>query len=120
MKSQAKDVQQYLNEVPAERLEALQELRELCQATLLSYDESMEYGMPCYSKNGVVEVAFASQKNYISLYILKEHVLKKHRPSLQGLNLGKGCIRYSKPEKMDFNLVKGLLEETLHTDAEII
>jgi uncharacterized protein YdhG (YjbR/CyaY superfamily) len=119
MQSQANDVQQYLKEVPAERLEALQQLRELCQATLDGYDESMEYGMPSYSKNGVVEVAFASQKNYISLYILKEPVLEKHRPSLQGLNLGKGCIRYSKPEKMDFDLVKRLLEETLLSDAEI-
>ena len=119
MQSQATEVQQYLKEVPAERLETLQQLRELCQLTLVGYEESMAYGMPSYSKHGVVEVAFASQKNYISLYILKEPVLAQHRPSLTGLNLGKGCIRYSKPEKIDFGLVKQLLEDTLNSDAEI-
>jgi uncharacterized protein YdhG (YjbR/CyaY superfamily) len=119
MQSQAVEVQQYLEEVPTERQAAIQQLRELCQATLAGYEESMAYGMPSYSKQGVVEVAFASQKNYISLYILKEPVLDQHRPSLKGLNMGKGCIRYSKPEKIDFVLVKQMLEDTLHSDAEI-
>ena len=119
MQSEAAEVHEYFKEVPAERLEALKRLRELCRSTLDGYEESMEYGMPSYSQQGVVEVAFASQKNYISLYILKEPVLDQHRPSLKGLNLGKGCIRYSKPEKIDFDLVKQLLEDTLHSDAEI-
>jgi uncharacterized protein YdhG (YjbR/CyaY superfamily) len=119
VQSQATEVQHYLKEVPAERLEALQQLRELCQATLDGYEESMEYGMPSYCKQGVVEVAFASQKNCISLYILKKPVLDQHRPSLKGLNLGKGCIRYSKPEKIDFGLVKQLLEDTLNSAAEV-
>jgi uncharacterized protein YdhG (YjbR/CyaY superfamily) len=119
MQSKASNVGQYLKEVPAERLETLKQLRELCRTTLDGYDESMEYGMPSYTKDGIVEVAFASQKNYISLYILKEPVLDKHRPTLDGLNLGKGCIRYSKPGRINFELVKQLLEDTLVSDAEI-
>jgi hypothetical protein len=80
----------------------------------------MEYGMPSYKKaGGEVEVAFASQKNYISFYILKEDVLNKYRHLLSGLNLGKGCIRYSKPEKIDFEVVGLLLEENYCSEAEI-
>lgn len=62
MQSQAKTVSAYLKEVPAERREALFKLRKLCRATLTGFKETMEYGGPCYSRNGVVEVGFASQK----------------------------------------------------------
>ena len=110
MQSKAKNVDDYLEEVPKERQDALRALRTLCVETLDGYEECMAYGMPGYKRQGgEIEVAFASQKNYISLYILKEDVLNTHRESLAGLNLGKGCIRYSKPGKIDFNIVKQLL-----------
>lgn len=64
MQSKAKNVTDYLQEIPEERRE--------CLATLTGYEERMDYGGPCYKKNGVAEVGFASQKNYIALYILKE------------------------------------------------
>ncbi len=119
MQSDAKTVSDYLTEVPAKRLEALTQLRRMCVEILEGYEESMIYGMPSYSKGGTVEVAFASQKSYISLYILKQEVLDKHRPSLAGINLGKGCIRYSSPKKIDFGVVKALLADTLTSEAEI-
>jgi uncharacterized protein YdhG (YjbR/CyaY superfamily) len=119
MQSQAKNVEQYLEEVPAPRLEALQQLRAMCLAELDGYTENMQYGMPSYSKDGEVEVAFASQKKYISLYILKKEVFDRYRPQMKGLNLGKGCIRYTKPEKIDFAVVKSLLSDTSESDADI-
>jgi len=60
MQSEAKTVNAYLQEIPAERVEALTQLRDLCRATLKGFDESMEYGMPSYSREGEVEVVFAS------------------------------------------------------------
>ena len=42
----------------------------------------MQYGGPCYSRNGEVEVGFASQKNFIGLYILRLDVLNAHRDLL--------------------------------------
>ena len=119
MQSKAHSVDQYWEEVPGDRLKALMRLRALCLATLVNYEESMAYGMPSYSKAGIVEVAFASQKNYISFYILKEDVLNRQRPALEGANLGKGCIRYSKPEKINFEVVKRLLVDTVTSETEI-
>jgi uncharacterized protein YdhG (YjbR/CyaY superfamily) len=119
MQSNAKDVDAYMLEVPAERAAALEKLRELCLARLEGYTESMEYGMPSYTKGDTVEVAFASQKNYISLYILKQEVFDASRPRLTGLSLGKGCIRYSKPEKIDFAVVEDLLDATKESTAPI-
>jgi uncharacterized protein YdhG (YjbR/CyaY superfamily) len=120
MQSDAKTVDRYLKEVPDERRAALARLRELCLDTLDGYEESMSYGMPGYNRQGEeIEVAFASQKNYISLYILKQDVFEKHRPALAGLNLGKGCIRYRKPEQIDFDVVERLLTDTFQSDSDI-
>ena len=119
MQSQAKTVEIYLTEVPAKRLAALIRLRALCREILTGYEESMVYGMPCYAKDGTVEVGFASQKQYISLYVLKQEVFDRHRPALAGINLGKGCIRYTKPEKIDFDVVRHLLADTVTSDPEI-
>jgi uncharacterized protein YdhG (YjbR/CyaY superfamily) len=60
MQSKAKTVTAYLKEVPAERKSALKKLRALCRATLAGFEESMDYGGPCYKRNGVAEVGFAS------------------------------------------------------------
>jgi uncharacterized protein YdhG (YjbR/CyaY superfamily) len=75
-------------------------------------EEAMEYGMPCYKKDGAMEVAFASQKNFIAIYVLKQDVVDAFRSELAGAKIGKGCIRYSKPEKIDFNVIKKLLVAT--------
>jgi uncharacterized protein YdhG (YjbR/CyaY superfamily) len=116
-----KDVTSYLREVPRERYKTLDKLRKLCLEILEAYEESMEYGMPCYKKDGVAEVAFASQKNFIALYILKKEVLDTYRDALnvKGVSLGKGCIRYSKAEKIDFGVVKQMLEKTVQSSSEI-
>jgi uncharacterized protein YdhG (YjbR/CyaY superfamily) len=114
MQSSAKTVTAYLKEAPAERRAALTKLRDLCRATLTDFEESMEYGGPCYSRNGVVEVGFASQKHFIGLYILRTDVMNAHKHLLKvkGVSHGKGCIRYSKPERIDFNVVEQMLRAT--------
>ncbi|HEU5102581.1 MAG TPA: DUF1801 domain-containing protein [Roseiflexaceae bacterium] len=118
MQRTAPDISSYLQELPEARRTALARLRQLCLDTLEGYEEGMDYGMPGYKKNGVGEVWFASQKNYISLYLLKETVIQEHRAELAGLNVGKGCIRYSKPEKIDFTVVEKLLVATRDSDEK--
>lgn len=102
----------YLESVPEERRGTLVALRDLCGEILTAFEESMDYGMPSYKRDGTVEVAFASQKNYISLYVLRQDVLDTHRDRLAGVKYGKGCIRYSSPEKVDLGVVKAMLEAT--------
>lgn len=117
MQSTAATVDEYLETVPPQRLAALTKLRQLCLSTLEGYQESMMYGGPCYSKDGIVEVGFGSQKNYISFYVLKKDVVDRYRDQLK--DVGKGCIRYRRPEQIDFAIVEKLLEETVTSSAEI-
>ena len=81
----------------------------------------MDYGGPCYLRNGVAEVGFASQKNFIGLYILRTDVMRAHRYLLNipGVTLGKGAIRYSKPEKIDYAVVEKILRATLESTGEV-
>ncbi len=121
MQSAAKNVTDYLDEVPDERKPALIKLRDLCRTTLKGFDELMLYGGPCYTRNGEVEVGFASQKHFIGLYILRTDVMNAHRALLEGkgVSLGKGCIRYSRPEKIDFQVVEMMLQATLESTGVI-
>ncbi len=121
MQSKAKTVAAYMKEVPVERRAALKKLRDLCRATLTGFEESMLYGGPTYSRNGVVEVGFASQKNFIGLYILRTDVMRAHLDLLKikGVTLGKGCIRYPKPEKIDFKVVEQMLRATRETSGVV-
>jgi uncharacterized protein YdhG (YjbR/CyaY superfamily) len=114
---QRADVSTYLDEAPAERRGCLAAIRELCRQVLAGYDEAMEDGMPSYKRDGVAEVAFTSQKNYLSLYVLKQHVLDSHRDRLRGLDVGKGCIRHSSPAEVDLEVVRSMLEATAASDG---
>src|SRR5215831_4630760 len=92
MTSKAKDVDTYIAAVPAGRRAAIEMLRRLCKQNLIGYEEHRIW--PCYKRNGKMEIAFASQKQYIAFYVLKKEVLD-----------GKGCVRFTKPEKIDFEVI---------------
>ena len=119
MQSDAATVSEYLKEVPEERISALAQIRKLCQDHLTEFEESMQYGMPSYSRDGTVEVAFASQKNNIALYILRTDVLDQYRDQFTASAIGKGCIRYRNPNKINFDMVAEMLEKTNESTGEV-
>jgi uncharacterized protein YdhG (YjbR/CyaY superfamily) len=112
MPSKATTVSDYLDAAPAERRAALDQLRAHCQAVLPDAIESMDFGMPSYRRNGQIEIAFASQKQYIALYLMKVGVVAANKTALKGLNVGKSCIRYPSAARMDFVLIDKLLAES--------
>jgi uncharacterized protein YdhG (YjbR/CyaY superfamily) len=119
MQSDAANVSEYLDEVPEDRLPALTQIRELCREYLPELEESMQYGMPSYRRAGTVEVAFASQKNNISLYILRTDVLDQYRDQFPVSAIGKGCIRYHNQDKINFDMVADMLEKTNESSGEV-
>jgi uncharacterized protein YdhG (YjbR/CyaY superfamily) len=110
VRSDASTVEEYIADAPAERRDALELLRQLCREELNGFDEEMAYGMPSYLRDGVAEVGFASQKAYISLYILRRDAFDAGTERLAGLSLGKGCVRFARPEQVDPVLVRDLLK----------
>lgn len=119
VRSEASDVDGYLAGVPAERRDALTRLRQVCRAELTGFDEVMAYGMPAYERDGAAEIAFASQKQHISFYLMRTDVRDAFEERLAGQDMGKGCLRFRKPENIDFDLVRDLLKATADGPGKI-
>ena len=105
--------------MPAERFEFLCPLRLASLELLDGFLESMDYGVPAYVRDGEVEVAFANRKQYVSLFILRLDVVDAHRDRLTGLSIGKGCIRYRRPEQVDIDVVRSMLAATAESTGPV-
>jgi uncharacterized protein YdhG (YjbR/CyaY superfamily) len=116
MTSDAESVEAYIEESPDKRKEALQKIRALCTEHLPDHDEGMNYKMPSYALDGNVQVAFASQKQHICVYFLIHAVMLNKPERLEGVNHGKGCLRFSNPSKINYELLTTLLQETALSD----
>ncbi|WP_030706714.1 iron chaperone [Streptomyces sp. NRRL F-2580] len=108
------DVDTYLAGTPEARRPALTRLRALCLAELTGFEEVIAYGMPAYVRAGgsVGEIAWANQKQYISFYLLRTDVRDVFADRLAVHDMGKGCLRFRNPAKVDFDLLRDLLRAT--------
>jgi uncharacterized protein YdhG (YjbR/CyaY superfamily) len=111
MKARAKTVAAYLDALPDDRRATLKTLRSLIKKTVLQASERMEYGMPSYTQGDVL-CAFASQKNYMALYICAGNVVEAHRKELGKLSCGKGCIRFRKLDELPLDVIAVMLRES--------
>jgi len=122
MKHIIKTPKQYIEQLPDDRKKVIKELRRVITQNLpKGFMETMSYGMigyvvphklypngyHCDPKQPLPFMGIASQKNYITLYHMgmyaNEQLLQwftrefpKH--SSTKLDMGKGCIRFKKPE----------------------
>lgn len=112
MSDEMRDVDEYLENLVAERRSALTELRKLVLTTVPEATEALKYRMPTYEYADEVLCAFASQKHYMSLYMDTE-LVEMHRRELVGLDVGKSCIRFRKLEKLPLDTVRTILLETV-------
>ena len=112
-------VDDYIKAAPKERQSALKRIRSLCKKHLTDSAERIEYGMPSYVRSGEVQIAFASQKNNIAFYVLKQTVLDRHRDRFPKSHVGRGCVRYPSPEKIDFDLVERMIVESHKSHDDI-
>ena len=129
MQSKATSVEQYLKELPADRQEAINKLREVINANIpKGFKEVMSYGMigyvvphslypdgyHCNPKLPLPFMNIGSQKNFIALHHMGIYASKKlldwfvkeyETASKTKLDMGKGCIRFKKPENIPYKLV---------------
>lgn len=135
MPSQSKSPEDYLKEIPSERLEAFTTLRNTILKNIpKGFEECMAYGMigyvvphkiypagyHCDPKIPLPFVSIASQKNYIALHhmgvyanpeLLEWFVGEYPKHCKTKLDMGKGCIRFKKPDDIPFKLVGELLKK---------
>ncbi len=129
MQSKATTIQQYLDELPADRRKAITELRKTIKKNLpAGFREGMGYGMAgyvvphskyppgyhCDPKQALPFMGFASQKNFIAVYhmgiyadpkLLKWFTDEYAKIGVGKLDMGKSCIRFKNPEKIPYKLI---------------
>lgn len=104
-------VQEYLAGLEPARQKALTELRSLVLSIVPDAVETLRYRMPTYERDGEVLCAFASQKQYMSLY-MDVDLVERHRDELAGLDVGKSCIRFRRLEQLPLDTVETILRDT--------
>jgi len=118
MSEPASSVDAYLAEATEPWASVLTRLRTACRESLVGFEEAIAYGMPSYLRDGHAAIAFKKQARYLSLYVLNKSVLDAYRSELAQLNVGKGCIRFARPDQLDWELIDRLLEATAHSVDE--
>lgn len=128
MQSKAATVEQYLAELPEDRRAIIQAVRKVILKNLdKGYEEGMQYGMigyyvphrvyppgyHCDPKQPLPFAGLASQKNYISLYLMCIYSDPVHLKWFQQawaktglkLDMGKGCVRFKKLEQVPLDVI---------------
>jgi hypothetical protein len=129
MQSKATTVEQYLEELPADRQKTMEMLRKVIKKHLpKGFKEGMGYGMigyvvphskypagyHCDPKQPLPFLSIASQKNFIAIYhmgvyanpaLLKWFTAAHAKASPKKLDMGKSCMRYKKQEDIPFELI---------------
>lgn len=129
MQSKATTANQYLAELPEDRISAMTELRNTVLENLpKGFEETMSYGMltyvvphtiypagyHCDPKQALPFLSIASQKNFIAFYHLGIYADEKllaffqteyPKHSNAKLDMGKSCIRFKKVDQIPFKLL---------------
>ena len=115
----------YLAELSLERREAIAGVREVILENLPEgYEEGMQYGMigylvpldrfpDTYNGQPLGVAALASQKNYMSLYLLgvygdpgaREWFENRFAASGKKLSMGKSCVRFKRLEDLPLDVI---------------
>ena len=135
MQSTATTTAEYLNALPEERKEAVKKLRNTIKKNLpKGFKETIAYGMityvvphtiypegyHCNPQHALPFISIASQKNYVVLHHMGIYGSKKlldwfteeYKKTVDGkLDMGKGCIRFKKPEQIPFELIGELAKK---------
>ena len=135
MTSDVKTVDQYIAQLPEDRVAAITQLRKTILKNLpKGFEEAMSYGMVgyviphkvypdgyhCDPKLPLPFLAFASQKNFVAVYHMgmyaDPHLLKwftdEYAKRVPGkLDMGKSCVRFKKPDQIPFDLLGELVSK---------
>lgn len=120
----AKNVEEYLANVPVERKDIINFLHQFIQKSAPSLKPHFAYNMLGYGsfkyKNYKKEdmdwpiVALANQKNYVSVYVCAvddgEYIAEKNKDKLGKVNVGKSCIRFKKIEDVNLDELQKVIK----------
>jgi uncharacterized protein YdhG (YjbR/CyaY superfamily) len=132
VRSDAVTVEQYLTELDPERRQEVSAVRDVVLANLPEgYQESMNWGMisyeiplerypDTYNRQPLVYAALASQKNYMSLYLMglygdpeqEQSFEQRYRATGKRYDVGKSCVRFRRLDDLPLDLIGEVIAST--------
>jgi hypothetical protein len=132
MKSDATSVDQYVEELPPDRREAIAAVRDVIRANLpRGFDEVMQYGMISYvvplerypnTYNGeaLAVASLANQKRHMALYLMgvygdegdQEWLRQRWAETGKKLDMGKSCLRFRRLDDLALDIVGAAIART--------
>ncbi|MCH7706606.1 MAG: DUF1801 domain-containing protein [Chloroflexi bacterium] len=130
--SKATTVEEYLAELTPDRREAISTVRQIVLDHLPEgYQEAMHHGMigyviplerypVTYNGQALEYAALASQKNYMSLYLMnvysdkeiEEWFTSEYKASGKKLDMGKSCVHFKKLDDLPLELIGQVIART--------
>ena len=110
MKREVDTPQAYRNDVSGAQREMLETIRKVIFEVAPKTDEVIQHGMLGYP--GLANLG--AQKHHVALYVMPE-VLARHRNRFLGVDCGKSCLRFRRPEQIDPSGLRELLDDVLRT-----
>ena len=125
VRSAAATVEEYLQELPPDRREGIQAVRQVFLDNLPpGYVETMNWGMityeipldrypKTYNKQPLMYAALASQKRHMAVYLMcvyslaesRTRFVERYKASGKKLDMGKSCVRFRKVEDLPLDLI---------------
>jgi hypothetical protein len=125
MRSNASTIDQYLAELPDDRREMVQAVRQVILENLPpGYEEAMNWGMityqvplethpDTYNKEPLMYAALASQKHHVSVYLMgiygddeaRQEFEEAYKATGKRYDVGKSCVRFKKLEDLPLPLI---------------
>ncbi len=132
VKSDAGTVQDYLDELPDDRRQSMETVRQVVLDSLPDgYEEMMLYGMigwaiplevfpETYNGYPLAYASLGNQKNYMSLYLMnvygdqvtEEWFKERYAASGKKLNMGKSCVRFKRADDLPLDLIGEVISRT--------
>jgi len=125
VKSEAKTIEEYINNLPGDRAAQIAEVRKtILENPPQGYEETMNWGVityqvplsvypDTYNKQPILYAALASQKNYMAVYLSGIYMFEDlytafesaYRETGKRLDVGKSCVRFRKLENLPLDLI---------------
>jgi uncharacterized protein YdhG (YjbR/CyaY superfamily) len=106
----AKDVDAFLEKVPADKRAALMKLRMTIQAAAPKATELINYGVPMFRLDGKNLVSYAAAAKHCSFYVQSPAVMRAFAADLKDYKLGKGSIQFAADKPIPAALVTRLVK----------
>lgn len=109
------EVNAYLVELPEKERIALQNLREAIKKIVPGVTERVAYGMPVFRRNRDL-LAFAMQKQHLSLYTMSSGLLANLRSELTGFETVGTTIHFTSDNPIPLGLLEEIIRRRIPED----